>query len=642
MTITATGGGGTVTSVTGTANQVAVANSTTTPVISLIGPYTPSTYLAHGVLIGSGTSSITTTAVGATGTVLQGNTGADPTWGTPAASSISITGNTGGALTGAAFTFSGGTTGLSFGGAGSTETLSGTVVLANGGTSASLVASNGGIFYSTATTGAILSGTTTATQMLQSGASTTPAWSTSTWPATTTINQLLFSSSANTITGLATANNGVLITSAGGVPSLLAAGTTGQILTATTGSPASWVAPAASSISITGNSGGALTGNAFTFTGGTTGLTFSGASTTETLTGTLIVGNGGTGAASFTQYMPICGGTNSTNPFQSVATGTVGYVLTYVSSSALPTWQAIPVANQSLVTIYNASTTWTKNSLTVYVTAIIVSGGGGGGSGAVGVTGAAGGGGGGGGSPVMIVHRTPAAAFGSTEAVVIGTGGAGGIAASIAGSGNVGIIGIASSFGSLIGTPGGAGTAGLTSGTSATSTASVASDTWVWGSGSGTGVVGVLGQGGALSTGVNGSTGTATLNGLITSMFIFPSGGAGGGGANSATARQGGVGGVCRDSANVTITAGGTGGIESGTINGGQGNVSVNKLGFFVGGTGGGGGGGQKTGLVAGIGGTGGQAGGGGGGGGGSLTGTNSGAGGVGGAGQVIIIEWFC
>jgi hypothetical protein len=112
--------------------------------------------------------------------------------------------------------------------------------LANGGTSSSLVASNGGIFYSNATAGAILSGTATANQLLLSGSSAAPAWSTATYPATTTINQILYSSAANTVTGLATANNGVLITSATGVPSLLAAGTTGQVLIATTGSPASW------------------------------------------------------------------------------------------------------------------------------------------------------------------------------------------------------------------------------------------------------------------------------------------------------------------------------------------------------------------------------------------------------------------
>jgi len=56
----------------------------------------------------------------------------------------------------------------------------------------------------------------------------------------TTINQILYSSAANTIAGLATANNGVLVTSASGVPSILANGTTGQVLTATTSNPATW------------------------------------------------------------------------------------------------------------------------------------------------------------------------------------------------------------------------------------------------------------------------------------------------------------------------------------------------------------------------------------------------------------------
>jgi hypothetical protein len=58
------------------------------------------------------------------------------------------------------------------------------VALNKGGTNASLTASNGGIFYSTATAGAILSGTATAGQILQSGSSTTPTWSTATYPAT--------------------------------------------------------------------------------------------------------------------------------------------------------------------------------------------------------------------------------------------------------------------------------------------------------------------------------------------------------------------------------------------------------------------------------------------------------------------------
>jgi hypothetical protein len=74
---------GTVSSVSGTANQVAVANGTTNAVISLIGPYTPATYTAHGVLVGEGTSSIVALAAGTAGQVLQsGGASADPTYST--------------------------------------------------------------------------------------------------------------------------------------------------------------------------------------------------------------------------------------------------------------------------------------------------------------------------------------------------------------------------------------------------------------------------------------------------------------------------------------------------------------------------------------------------------------------------------
>ncbi len=96
----------------------------------------------------------------------------------------------------------------------------GQLSLARGGTNANLTASNGGIFYSTGTAGAILAGTATAGQLLTSGASTTPAWTTSTYPATNAINTLLYASSANVMAALATANSSVLVTSSGGVPSL--------------------------------------------------------------------------------------------------------------------------------------------------------------------------------------------------------------------------------------------------------------------------------------------------------------------------------------------------------------------------------------------------------------------------------------
>lgn len=113
--------------------------------------------------------------------------------------------------------------------------------LSNGGTGASLVASDGGIFYSNATTGAILSGTGTANQMLQSGSSSAPAWSSTTWPSTSTINRILFSTANNVIGEIAASNGGVLISNATGVPSMLAnPGATGRVLQSVTANSAAW------------------------------------------------------------------------------------------------------------------------------------------------------------------------------------------------------------------------------------------------------------------------------------------------------------------------------------------------------------------------------------------------------------------
>jgi hypothetical protein len=177
----------------------------------------------------------------------------------------------------------------------------GELSLARGGTNAALTASNGGIFYSTASAGAILAGTATADQVLLSGATGAPSWSTATYPATTTINQILYSSAANTITGLATLDNGVLVTSATGVPELLAnSGTAGFVLTANSGAPPSWQAVTAEGTitTIDGDTGSiTATAGVVTLSGGTTGLTTSGSASTMDLTGTLKLANGGTNAS---------------------------------------------------------------------------------------------------------------------------------------------------------------------------------------------------------------------------------------------------------------------------------------------------------------------------------------------------------
>ncbi len=259
------------------------------PIIVSEGGTGATTLTNHGVLLGQGTSAIAVTAVGTTGQVLTGVTASDPVWAAPAASSISITGNSGGALVGNAFTFTGGTTGLTFSGAGTTETLTGTLAIANGGTNATSMATTDGTVYYDGTR-LVTTATGTAGQFLRSGgAGVAPAYAT--------------------------------------LP--------------------------ASSITITGDSGGALAGAAFTFTGGTTGLSFSGAGTTETLTGTLIVANGGTGRATLTNHGVIVGA--GTTAVTQLAVGTNGQAL-IGSTGADPVFATIGYSAGSITSTAGAGT----------------------------------------------------------------------------------------------------------------------------------------------------------------------------------------------------------------------------------------------------------------------------------------------
>jgi hypothetical protein len=128
--------------------------------------------------------------------------------------------------------------------------------LANGGTNANLTASNGGIFYSTASAAAILAGTATANQILLSGSSTTPAWSTATYPATTTINQLLYSSAANVIGGVTAVNSGALVSTSAGVPTWIGSLTNGQLAIGSTGAtPVAATITAGTNVSVTNGAG---------------------------------------------------------------------------------------------------------------------------------------------------------------------------------------------------------------------------------------------------------------------------------------------------------------------------------------------------------------------------------------------------
>lgn len=103
-------------------------------------------------------------------------------------------------------------------------------------------------------------------------------------------------------------------------------------------------AGASSSITITGDSGGGLTGTSFTFTGGTTGLTFAGAGTTETLGGTLAIANGGTNATSM-----------------ATSTGIVKYDGTRLVTSSAATINASNVMNNTAQPAFSAVLSDTTN-----------------------------------------------------------------------------------------------------------------------------------------------------------------------------------------------------------------------------------------------------------------------------------------
>lgn len=139
----------------------------------------------HSVLIGSGVGAVTPLAVGATNQVLLGSTGADPSWGTvPNA-----------ALTNSSITLS---DGANITVTGSPVSLGGTATIAVSGCTQYAVQ----VGDATNSLDSLALGT--ANQILQSGgAGANPAWSTATYPATTSQGDVLYSSADNTVGVLA-------------------------------------------------------------------------------------------------------------------------------------------------------------------------------------------------------------------------------------------------------------------------------------------------------------------------------------------------------------------------------------------------------------------------------------------------------
>lgn len=333
----------------------------------------------HGVLLGQGTSAVVATAVGATGTALAGNTGADPTFQTISAlldnlgatqgqilyrnatvwtvlapgssgqvlqsggaaanvSWLTVTGT--GTVT--SIDVSGGTTGLTFSGGPVTTTgtitMAGDLIVANGGTGRATLTNHGVLIGAGTTAITQLAAAAAGTLLTGQGASADPSFSATPTLgiAGTTLGTLALTGNTSgtvTITPQAAAGTATLtLPNASGTFAISA--TAPLVLSATTGN-----------LTITGSALTKVDDTNVTLTLGGTPATslLVAASLTLGWTGQLAVARGGTGLAALTaHYLIIGNGTTAATLLAPSATS--GVPLISQGSSADPAYGTAVVA----------------------------------------------------------------------------------------------------------------------------------------------------------------------------------------------------------------------------------------------------------------------------------------------------------
>lgn len=194
----------------------------------------------HDVLVGSTGNSITSVSPSTAGFVLTSNgLGNDPSFQASSAGVTSVTGTANQILANPTT----GAVALSLIGPYAPTSLTGVLTGNGSGSISGSVVTQFGVIVggaSNAVSSTLVGATGT---VLQGNTGAAPTYSTATYPSTTTINDILYSSANNVVGQITAANNGVLISGTTGIPYWLADGGTGQVLTATAGAPPSWTTP---------------------------------------------------------------------------------------------------------------------------------------------------------------------------------------------------------------------------------------------------------------------------------------------------------------------------------------------------------------------------------------------------------------